>query len=295
MVSPQYWGQVPGLVDFEPPASDTMTIVSIHLYRPETFVWQGTRTDRLDWIGTEWFYATPFTEEAERWFAPMITWSAAHPQFAMNIGEFGATKNADNASRERFMRWHARYFEEEGWSHMLWDYYNDYGVYYPDEDSICVGCVDALTDVGTGLPTPLSYTSSTVYQSNFSTTVGWSASTDVSLTASGGNLVATATSASSNYEDRYIYKTFSLQQFHHYKLTILVQSTRSTAVMTLGGPYAWELISGIVASPYWTSYEYFFTFSWPDDGSALLRLCIGGSGTTTLYVAGVLLEEITVP
>lgn len=295
MISPQYWGQVQGLPYLEVP-DDTMLIMSVHLYRPETFVWQGTsleaHPERADWVGTEWYPILPFQDEVEEWFAPMVTWAAANPTVACNVGEFGATKNADNASRARFAEYHAWYFEQQGWSHHWWDYYNDYGVYYPDGDSTSTIIVDALTSPSAPPSIPLTVT--TVYQSNFSNTVGWTASTDVSLTASGGYLVATATSASSDYLDRYIYTTVPLEQFKNYRITIGVQSTRSTAVFTLGGPYMWELMTGIQAYPYWTSFDYSFTFSWVDDADAVLRLNIGGAGTTTLYVSSVLVEEISI-
>jgi len=291
MVSPSYWAQVLGLDGFVLP-KDTMLIVSVHYYRPETFVWQGSSKQYANqWVGEKWYPIQPYIDNVTEWFAPAVAFQAAN-KVPMNVGEFGVTRFADVSDRARFMNYHARYFESLGWSWALWDFYNDYGIRDTGKDRTDPTLSKAL--LHDPMPAVMSYSAITLYQSNFSTTNNWAGSTGVSVSASGNELVATVSSAGSALTDRYVYRSISLKKGKTYRISYTIRSNprRGSMAFTIGGPYVWENMTNIETTG--TSDVYTWAYSYYDDPGTLFRFNIGGS-TGTFYISNFKVEEITIP
>jgi endoglucanase len=289
MISPIYWAGVKGLASLVLPVDDYL-IVSVHYYQPETFSWQGANVYRgSEWVGEHWYPIQPFIDNVDAWFAPAIAFQTAN-NVPINVGEFGSFNLAPVADRARHMNYHARYFASLGWSWDLWDFYRDYGIYDPVTDLTNPYLRNAL--LRDPMPSVMSYSASTIYQSNFASTDGWGASTGVTVSASGGVLLGTVSSAGTTL-DRYVYRSFSLVKGKIYRITYTIRSnpTRGWSVYTFGA-YLYTDIINLTTSGQTTTYSW--AYSYNSDANAVFRFNIGGS-TANFYVSNFKLEELTVP
>jgi endoglucanase len=79
----------------------------------------------------------------DRDFEEASRWSEEH-NIPINIGEFGAYKKADMASRIRWTAYVRKSAEKRGMSWHYWEFYSSFGVYDPGEKSWRQGLLDAI-------------------------------------------------------------------------------------------------------------------------------------------------------
>jgi endoglucanase len=106
------------------PEDDRNIIVTIHNYHPLPFTHQGaewlTWADTSEWLGTEW----GSEEDMAALLKEMDTaaaWGKRHDR-PLNLGEFGAIRMADPASRARWTRALTEAAVERGMSFHYWEF-----------------------------------------------------------------------------------------------------------------------------------------------------------------------------
>jgi len=134
---------LPGLVL---PAGDGNLIVTVHYYQPMTFTHQGATWlggQAQDWLGTTWL-GTPREQRAViRDLDRALAWSVEH-KLPIYLGEFGAYRKADLASRVRWTRFVADEAVKRRMSFAYWDFCAEFAAYDRHEDRWINPLKDAL-------------------------------------------------------------------------------------------------------------------------------------------------------
>lgn len=153
---------------------DPRLIVSAHYYNPFRFTHQGAEwvgEDATAWLGTKWQDLEYERDEVKQEFDVLTQFGKQH-QVPIHVGEFGAYNKADPASRRRWTRFLARWFEEQGFSWAYWEFSAGFGIFNPATNQYTQPLVDAL--LHDSLPAPAPIASVSVYESAFGNSVtGW--------------------------------------------------------------------------------------------------------------------------
>lgn len=281
ILSPALWAQVAGLPYLTLPDDDGL-ILSVHYYKPTTFTHQGMSGNEGA-VGGHWYNVAPMVKEINEYFAPLVAFSAAN-NIPINIGEFGVNKDYGALSTDRasYINYHARYFEQQGWSCAHWDFELDFGLY---QNNAYIPDVYNAYMVNP-MPSLAAYDSTVVYQSNFTSTTGWSA-TNATLAVSGGELVCYVTNAGSLPENVIVQYPISLEKNKIYRVTYSIRSTQAR-YMVIKTPYL-EWDQPTVTSAGYTnerSFTHYFT-----NYSGYIQFCIGGS-SSAFYITNFKIETI---
>lgn len=149
IVGPVNWNGHEALPDLQLPAEDHYLIATFHYYLPFTFTHQGAEwVEGSDaWLGTTW-EGTPDEQQAvQADFAEVAAWARANAR-PIYLGEFGAYRKADLASRLRWTDFVARQAEANGFSWSYWEFCAGFGIYDPQRRVWQTDLLQAL------LPTP---------------------------------------------------------------------------------------------------------------------------------------------
>ena len=144
IVGPAEWGGTGGLSALTMPGNDRNLILSIHYYFPFTFTHQkaswvkGSAQWDVAWTG-DYFEKKSIADD----FEYVAQW-AKEKKVPVYIGEFGANKGADMASRARWTAYCSRLFERFGFSWSYWEFCSNFGVYDPEARKFRDTLVSAL-------------------------------------------------------------------------------------------------------------------------------------------------------
>ncbi len=134
IVGPVNWNGHEALPDLKLPAEDRYLIATFHYYLPFTFTHQGADwVEGSDaWLGTTW-EGTPDEQQAIQGdFAEVAAWARANGR-PIYLGEFGAYRKADLASRLRWTDFVARQAETNDFSWSYWEFCAGFGIYDPQQ------------------------------------------------------------------------------------------------------------------------------------------------------------------
>lgn len=131
VIGPVNWNSVDSLDKLELPNQDRNIIVTFHYYSPFKFthqgaVWAGEHTKQ--WIGTKWTGSDEEKKAVIEHFDKASEWSKTNNR-PIYIGEFGAYKTADMASRTLWTEFIARQGEKRGFSWAYWEFCAGFGAY----------------------------------------------------------------------------------------------------------------------------------------------------------------------
>lgn len=114
--------------------NDLHIMVTFHYYEPFAFTHQGADWlgfDTTSWLGTTWTGTEAEKAAIEREFDEVSAW-ATRQHVRILLGEFGAYKTADMASRVRWTSFVARLAEAHGFPWAYWEMAAGFGIYDPD-------------------------------------------------------------------------------------------------------------------------------------------------------------------
>jgi endoglucanase len=132
VVGPVHWNSPTMLPKLVLPEDDQNLIVTFHYYDPMSFTHQGAGwvagSDK--WLGTVWKGTDADKAVVISTFDRAQAWGREHRR-PMFLGEFGAYKNGDMASRARWVNFVARTAESYGFSWACWEFCEGFGAYDP--------------------------------------------------------------------------------------------------------------------------------------------------------------------
>lgn len=297
IVSPATWASAAGLSDLVLP-DDDLLILSLHYYQPHTFTHQcaGWIEGYDEVCGEQWYPIQPLIDEVQRYFEPVVSFSQEQ-DIPVIIGEFGTYYAAPMDSRVRYTNFLARYFELQGWSWAVWDFFVDYSfkIYDKGTESFIPELLDAL--VSDPMPAVSSHSTTVLYQSSFgSGTDGWYVTTEGSgsagLSVSGGELVARVYTQGSAPESIVLRKSLPMEKGKMYRIQFTIRSSpdRYWMVARIARKYTWINLYDIDAQG--QSQEFAFWYSNDDNPSGEMEFRIGGS-SATFYVSDFRFEELS--
>ncbi len=293
------YGGLGGIGNLKLP-NDEYIILSPHYYNPFNFTHQGAEwVDGSDpWLGTEWndTEADRETVVSEFSFAQQFSETNHIP---IHVGEFGAYSTADMESRVRWTTFLARWFEENNMSWAWWEFSAGFGIYNPTTKEFISPLVDAL--LHNAMPEPVPIIAIPVYTSNFSTTNGWSLSTQGgasgNLSVSSGMLNINITNGGTQtWHVQLVKNNIALEKDKLYRISFTGQATANRSLTYYAGkatdPWnAYSGYNGISVSTTETTYTTTFTMTSPTDLAGRLVFDLGTS-TTNLSITSVKVEEI---
>jgi endoglucanase len=293
------YGGLGGIGNLELP-NDEYIILSPHYYNPFNFTHQGAEwVDGSDtWLGTEWndTEADRETVVSEFSFAQQFSETNHIP---IHVGEFGAYSTADMESRVRWTTFLARWFEENNMSWAWWEFSAGFGIYNPTTKEFVSPLVDAL--LHNAMPEPVPIIAIPVYTSDFSTTNGWSLSTQGeasgNLSVSSGMLNINITNGGTQtWHVQLVKNNIALEKDKLYRISFTGQAIASRSLTYYAGkagdPWnAYSGYNGTSVSTAETKYTATFTMTSPTDLAARLVFDLGTS-PTNLSIANVKVEEI---
>ena len=146
------WGGAGSLNKLKLPENDKNLILTAHLYSPFTFTHQGAHwVNGSDaWLGTEW-HGTYYDKTALINELEIVNRFSKEHNIPVYMGEFGAFRKADMASRVRWTSFCARLFEKMGFSWSYWEFCAEFGIYDPDARTWRKGLLDALISDDTSI------------------------------------------------------------------------------------------------------------------------------------------------
>ncbi len=130
VVGPAQWNSYQALQDLRLPADDLQLIVTFHYYEPFQFTHQGAEwvDGSAAWLGTDWTGSRAQKQTLQFHFDGVAQW-AKDNQRPIFLGEFGAYRKADLASRARWTAFVAREAEKRGFSWAYWEFCAGFGVF----------------------------------------------------------------------------------------------------------------------------------------------------------------------
>ncbi|MGB7567639.1 MAG: cellulase family glycosylhydrolase [Chitinivibrionales bacterium] len=166
------WGGTGCLSALDLPRNDRNLILSVHYYLPFTFTHQKTSWVKgsalwdVAWTG-DYFEKKSIADDFE-----YVAQYARENSLPVNIGEFGANREADMGSRARWTAYCARLFERMGFSWCYWEFCSNFGIYDPDakkfRDTLVHALISPDTSVLKAAPQPLKMGPSILQNGNFS-------------------------------------------------------------------------------------------------------------------------------
>ncbi len=126
------WGGADGLKDLNFISGDKNLIYSFHHYAPFHFTHQGADwvgPESKKWLGTQWLGRPADIEEIDKEFKKAANFSK-HYNTPIYMGEFGAYKAGDTASRRRWTAAIVKLSQRYGFSYAYWELKSDgFGIY----------------------------------------------------------------------------------------------------------------------------------------------------------------------
>jgi Endoglucanase len=150
MVGTAEWGGIGSLGALKLPKNDPNLILTVHYYLPFTFTHQkaswvkGSAQWEVGWTG-DYFERKSIADDFE-----YVAQYAKENNVPVYVGEFGANKGADMASRARWTAYCTGLFKRMGFSWSYWEFCSNFGIYDPDAKKIRDTLVNALITPDTG-------------------------------------------------------------------------------------------------------------------------------------------------
>ncbi len=132
VVGPVDWYNYNRLSDLKLPEDDRHLIVTIHYYLPFQFTHQGAEwvPDSQPWLNTRWTGSEQNEDAIAFDLQTAARWAKENDR-PLYLGEFGAYRKADEASRVLWTSFVAREAEKLGMSWSYWEFCAGFGVYNP--------------------------------------------------------------------------------------------------------------------------------------------------------------------
>lgn len=145
VLGPANWNTAIHLPYLTLPEEDRRIVVTFHYYEPFAFTHQGAPWVRgADaWKGTAWSGTREETARIGRDLDRAAAWADAQRR-PLYCGEFGAYREGDPDSRERWTYFVARALEERGIAWAYWEFGSGFGIYDPDAGQWRAPLRDAL-------------------------------------------------------------------------------------------------------------------------------------------------------
>lgn len=130
IVGPAHWNNVKGLAELQLPEDDRHLIGTFHYYSPFEFTHQGTDwVEGSDaWLGRAWEGTAEEQQAVRDEFRAASEWGLAHNR-PMLLGEFGAFRRGNVASRARWTEFVRGEAERLGFSWCYWEFGSGFGAY----------------------------------------------------------------------------------------------------------------------------------------------------------------------
>jgi len=146
VVGPSPFNTISGLAHLELPLHERNLIVTFHYYEPFQFThqgasWSGQKSKA--WLGTKWIGTEEQRNEIIADLDRAAQW-AKKKQVPLFMGEFGAYRKADMASRVRWTTFLRSEAEKRGISWAYWEFCAGFGAYDRDKRAWRDELLDAL-------------------------------------------------------------------------------------------------------------------------------------------------------
>jgi len=146
VVGPTPYNSISGLEHLKPPLHEQNIIVTFHYYKPYQFThqgasWVGQKSNA--WLGTKWDGTEEQRNEIITDLDQVARW-AEKMQVPLYMGEFGAYKKADMASRVRWTTFLRSEADKRGISWAYWEFCAGFGAYDQDKRAWRDELLDAL-------------------------------------------------------------------------------------------------------------------------------------------------------
>ena len=295
------FGGIGGLSKLVPP-QDSNVIATIHYYNPFNFTHQGAEwvgAQANEWLGTPWNDLDAERAAVRQEFAAVKLFEQTY-DIPIHIGEFGAYSKADQASRLRWSTFMARYIESLGYSWAYWEWSAGFGVYDPVTGAFKQELIDAL--VKNTLPDPTKTILTTIYESNFASSSGWSFFTSNGASGTmgvGDNLlnININRAGSAGWHAQLVRNGFSIYKGKMYKLSFEAKSNTKLPVSFYMGKASdpWNGYSGfstVQLTNEYQEYSNIFTMTSPTDLAARMVFDLGSQAGDATF-RKVKLEEVT--
>ena len=146
IVGPAHWNSISGLEYFELPHHERNLIVTFHYYDPFQFTHQGASwvgQKSKAWLGTTWTGTDEQRNEIITDLDRAARW-AEKKQVPLFLGEFGAYKKADMASRVKWTTFLRSEADKRGISWAYWEFCAGFGAYDQEKRAWRDELLDAL-------------------------------------------------------------------------------------------------------------------------------------------------------
>jgi endoglucanase len=130
IVGPGNWNNIDSLPLLKLPEEERNLIVSVHYYLPMRFTHQGATwvPESMAWLGSTWDGTPEQKSIVDADFDGARNWARQHNR-PLYLGEFGAYRAADIASRSRWTGHVARTADARGISWAYWEFCAGFGIY----------------------------------------------------------------------------------------------------------------------------------------------------------------------
>jgi len=294
------WGGMDALSQLVLPDEDPNIILTVHYYNPGSFTHQGedwTPATGITWNGT------PTQVNAMKDDMNIIKQYSDLHNVPVYIGEFGATDEADNASRLRWVGQVKSLVEEHGFSAAYWKFCTNWGVYdhtlecyYSDMLKTLTGFDGELFDCRTHFDTII------IKNSTFDTKIlPWTVYYQL-----GGNgkvelvdgeaRVEIITKGKDDWHVQFLYRPITLQKGYTYTLLFDAYASSETLISFClqrdGGNYDIAYcMDDINLTTQKTSFSYTFTHTEETMNRALLTFNLGLAEAQYVYLDNIYLYE----
>lgn len=297
------WGNIKSVQSLKLP-DDDMLILTIHYYEPawitkQNCPWEGGHFDGMKYAGSKWQNIQPIVDNLEENFQDVFAFQEKY-NVPVSISEWGCMIFVDADNRAEYATLLTRWFESKGFSHMVWDYDQYFGVmknpelgientreFYSDYVNAIVGRELILKD----------YSSEVVLQDNFDSVGSWivyqTGGGAVNISVSDNKLVANVTSSDYNYLNARVWSPkFDLEKNSIYRVSYTLSSdiNKDLAHKYMGN-HSWYYTYGVNTIPVSRKHTYIM----PTDTqySTRFEFLLGGS-TGIVYIENFKIEKLII-
>lgn len=139
IVPVSYYGSMRGVTDLEFP-DDNKLIMGIHYYlsgwvQTQNCPWEDTPGCGcgpfygIPYAGAIWYNIDAMVDNLELDFRPLWDWWETYDTVPVTIDEWGTLFYTDSVNRYNYANYLTRWFDEQGFSHMVWDFAGHFGIY----------------------------------------------------------------------------------------------------------------------------------------------------------------------